>query len=92
MDMSKPYSIEKLDALPEGARVKTGVYEDMITDIIAKGQGVYSVTIDRKPQTIFQALYKRTKDNEKLKLHKIQDKVYVEVLVAGVAKPLGKKK
>jgi hypothetical protein len=63
----------------------------VITDIIAKGQGVYSVTIDRKPQTIFQALYKRTKDNEKLKLHKIQDKVYVEVIATVTAKSLGKK-
>jgi len=51
------------------------------------------VTVQKnKPVTVYQQLYKRTKGNANIKLHKINDKVYVEILATGTPKPLGSKK
>ncbi|MGA2523671.1 MAG: hypothetical protein ABSF65_05905 [Candidatus Bathyarchaeia archaeon] len=87
------FKIDKLTALPEGVKQATSFYEEILTRLNNSGVGVYMVTVQKnKPVTVYQQLYKRTKGNANIKLHKINDKVYVEILATGTPKPLGSKK
>jgi hypothetical protein len=73
-----PFEITKIDKLPEGARQISGVYDNIISEILKKENGSYLVELKgRKSQTLYQQLYKHLKGKEGLKLHRLADKVYI---------------
>lgn len=75
------YTIEIAKSLPMRIRESSGLYENIINDIIDKDDGIYTVTVGtNKPQTIYQQLYKKIKKKKItcLKIHKIANKIYVE--------------
>jgi hypothetical protein len=75
------FKITKLDKLSEGVKRTTSYYDEIISQLTEKGVGCYEVAVEKnKPVTVYQQLYKHTKGRPEFKIHKITDKVYVEVI------------
>jgi len=74
------FSLERVEQ-PKATRTTTDVYRNVVSDATKKEGGWYKVTIpNKKPNTIYQSLYKIIKDRKDIKLHKVKDVVYLEKL------------
>jgi hypothetical protein len=78
-EVEKPYRIIP-EELPPLARMKQGIYDSLINDVLQMDKGTYRIEVEGKHfKTIYTGLVKRIKDKP-LKLHVRKGKVYLERL------------
>jgi hypothetical protein len=78
-EVEKPYRIIP-EELPPLARMKQGIYDSLINDVLQMDRGTYRIEVEGKHfKTIYTGLVKRIKDKP-LKLHVRKQKVYLERL------------